>query len=61
VGNVNGFVGLLEGDIDWPKVMDALVAIGYNGYVTAEVPPLKHHNEALIWKTSKAMDFILRT
>ena len=58
VGNINGFVDLLEGDVDWKKVMDALRKIGYDGYCTAEVFPYKFAPDALIYNTSKAMDYI---
>lgn len=58
VGNINGFVDLLEGDIDWGKVMDALRKIGYDSYCTAEVFPYKFAPDALIYNTSKAMDYI---
>ncbi|MFC1633748.1 sugar phosphate isomerase/epimerase family protein [Planctomycetota bacterium] len=37
VGTVEGFVDLLEGDVDFQVVKEALVDIGYNGYVTAEM------------------------
>jgi L-ribulose-5-phosphate 3-epimerase len=29
----------LQGDIDWESVVDALAAIEYDGWITAEVPP----------------------
>ena len=60
VGTLDGFVHLLEGDVDYPKLMDALKAIRYNGYVTAEIFPYGHALwESQIWTTSKAMEFIL--
>lgn len=60
VGNVNGFCDLLEGDVDWTKVIMALQEVGYNDYITAEIlPPYSQHPEALIYNTSKSMDFIL--
>lgn len=31
-------VPLGEGDVDWPKVLDALDAIGFSGWATAEIP-----------------------
>ncbi len=31
------FVDLLEGDVNWPKVVPALRAAGFDGYLTAEV------------------------
>ena len=60
VGTLDGFVHLLEGDVDYPTLMAALKAIRYNGYVTAEIFPYGHALwESQIWTTSKAMDFIL--
>lgn len=60
IGTLDGFVHLLEGDVDYPTLMDALKAIRYNGYVTAEIFPYGHALwESQIWTTSKAMDFIL--
>lgn len=60
VGNVNGFCDLLEGDVNWAEVMKALREIGYNDYITAEIlPPYSQHPEALIYNTSRSMDFIL--
>ena len=34
---VHQFVNLLDGDTDWPAVMEAFRAIGYDGYVIHEV------------------------
>ena len=39
VGNVDGFVDLLEGDVDFEAVKQALSEINYDGYVTAEMIP----------------------
>ena len=39
VGSIDGFVDLLSGDVDFPAVMSALQAVGYDGWVTAEVFP----------------------
>jgi hexulose-6-phosphate isomerase len=36
---VADFVPLLEGDIDWRAVYDALAEIGYRGTATVELPP----------------------
>lgn len=55
VGNINGFVDLLEGSVPWPEAMAALKEVGYNSYITAEmIPPA----DGLLEKTSKAMDKI---
>ncbi len=62
VGSVNGFVDLLSGDVNWPAVVQALSAIGYEGWVAAEmIPPVpfyKYAPESLIENTSRAMDSI---
>jgi len=62
-GGVHGFVDLLSGDVKWPAVMRELKAIGYNGWITAEmIPPAPFYRyapETLIHNTSRAMDSIL--
>lgn len=35
----------LQGDVDWPAVRAALDDVGYDGWVTAEVPPYDHRPE----------------
>jgi hexulose-6-phosphate isomerase len=60
VGTIEGFVDLLEGDVDWPAVMQAIAEIGYRGPVVAEMIPLyRHFPETRIANTSRAMDAIL--
>jgi len=60
VGNLDGFVHLLDGDVNYPALMQAFQAVGYDGYVTAEIfPPAHALWESQIWTTSKGMDFIL--
>ncbi len=39
VGTLEGFVDLLEGDVNFAAVKKCLATIGYNGYVTAEMIP----------------------
>ncbi|WP_336775493.1 sugar phosphate isomerase/epimerase family protein [Paenibacillus sp. MMO-58] len=59
-GGLHGFVDLLAGDVDYPEVIRALEAIGYNDYVTAEmIPPYTHHTKQIVYNTSAAMDAIL--
>lgn len=61
VGSAEGFVDLLEGDVNWKAVILALQEVGYERYLTAEmIPPYSQHPEALIYNTSRSMDFILR-
>jgi L-ribulose-5-phosphate 3-epimerase len=60
VGTIEGFVDLLEGDVDWPAVTAALAEIGYSGPVAAEmIPVYRHFPEVRIANTSRAMDAIL--
>lgn len=58
-GGFDSFVDLLAGDVDFPAVNQALLDIGYDGYVSAEMmPPYRHHPEQLVHSTSAAMDRI---
>lgn len=59
IGNINGFVGLMEGDMDWARLMTALRAVGYEGFVTVEVPPYKGAAELFLKNCSKQLDMIL--
>ena len=62
VGTVDGFCDLLSGDVNWPAVISCLKAVGYDGWIAAEmIPPVpfyKHAPETLIDNTSRAMDKI---
>lgn len=60
VGTLEGFVDLLEGDVPWPDVMEAIQEIGYEGPVAAEmIPGYAHYPLVRIANTSNAMDAIL--
>ncbi|MBL8048969.1 MAG: sugar phosphate isomerase/epimerase [Chthonomonas sp.] len=62
VGTAAGFVDLLEGDVDFPAVMKALRAIGYEGPLTAEMIPLYARSPMVrIANTSRALDEILQS
>ena len=57
---LNGFVDLLEGDVNYPEVMKALKEIGYDNYVTLEMDPnYKMFPLHTIKSGMLAMDFIL--
>jgi L-ribulose-5-phosphate 3-epimerase len=59
VGGVLGFVGLLQGEVNWPAVATALWTIGYDGYITAEVlPPYRYHPERLVYEVADAISAI---
>jgi len=60
VGTIEGFVDLLEGDVNWPEVMKAIDEIGYSGPVVGEmIPYYKHYPDVRLANTSRAMDAIL--
>ena len=59
IGNMDGFVNLLQGDLDWGALMKALRETGYDSYITAELSPYKTNPTGLIRDTSAAMDYIL--
>ena len=59
VGNINGFVELLKGDVDYPAVIEALKKISYDGWLTAELffPP--EEAKEGIRRTAEAMRRII--
>jgi hexulose-6-phosphate isomerase len=59
-GNLDGFVMLLEGDVNWPEVMAALREIGYNGALTAEFSPYKHAPEVLLRHAHASLAAIIK-
>jgi L-ribulose-5-phosphate 3-epimerase len=59
VGNINGFVQLLDGDVNWPAVVAALRKIGYDGPLTAEVAPYRHLSSKGIFDLSSSIGAII--
>jgi L-ribulose-5-phosphate 3-epimerase len=59
IGNLNGFVMLLEGDVDWTAVMGSVREVGYQGYLTAEYGPYRHGPDTLLAHLSASMDRII--
>ena len=57
VGTAEGFVDMLEGDVDFDKVKAALTEVGYDGYVTAEMVPYQPGRPE---KTAAAMKKIFK-
>jgi len=47
-GNMDGFVMLLEGSVDWPRVMAAFREVGYDRALVAEFGPYTYSLEALL-------------
>ena len=61
VGTGEGFVDLLEGDVNWPEVMKAIDLIQYHGPVVAEmIPAYKHYPRVRVQNASHAMNAILK-
>ena len=59
-GDLHGFVDILAGEVNWPKVMEQLKTVDYDGWVSAEMlPPYTHYPETIVYNTSNAMDKIL--
>ncbi len=56
-GTAEGFVDMLEGDVNFEAVKEALGQIGYDGYVTAEVLPFE---PGRLKKTADAMKRIFK-
>lgn len=60
VGNIQGFTTLLNGDVNWPAVMQAFREVGYDGYLVAEVgAPAIGAPNWVVGETSQAMSVIL--
>jgi hexulose-6-phosphate isomerase len=59
IGNINGFVDLFSGSVDFKSVMNALRRIGYDDYITAEYGCHKAAPEAQLTAISAALDKIL--
>lgn len=59
IGNISGFTYLLQGDVNWKKVIAALKSAGYDGYITAELSPYKTAPETIAYDTAKHMDIIM--
>jgi hexulose-6-phosphate isomerase len=58
--NLEQFRPLLDGTTNWPAVMAAFAAAGYDGYLTFEYfHPYQHWPEALVHQTSDALDRML--
>ncbi|WP_408010221.1 sugar phosphate isomerase/epimerase family protein [Pseudalkalibacillus sp. A8] len=58
VGNINGFVPLLAGDVKWERVTEALDEIGYEGFIIPEIPPHQQFHHPFMRILSETMDEI---
>ena len=58
-GPTGGGATLLAGDVPWDRCMDELRAIGYDSYLTAEIPQFKHHAAESARQISRSLDVIM--
>ena len=59
VGNLDGFVMLMEGEVDWPAVVTALHEVGYTGPLTAEYGPYPHSLETMLRHAHSSLEAII--
>ncbi len=58
--SLEAFRPLLDGTTNWPAVLEAFAAIGYEGYLTFEYfHPYPHFPEALIYQTADSLNRML--
>jgi L-ribulose-5-phosphate 3-epimerase len=53
------FTHLLYGDVNWKAVMDALRKVGYNDFITAELPSYHTCPEQMVYDTAKHLRRII--
>lgn len=61
VGNINGFVSLLCGNVDFAAVIKELKNIGYEGYLTAEMNGFTGKGDVVIAHTADALQRIINS
>jgi len=60
IGTIEGFVNILEGEVNWPLVKETLGKIAYDDYVVAEIaPPYRHFPERVLYEISENVSKIL--
>jgi hexulose-6-phosphate isomerase len=57
--NAGTFVNLLEGSVNWDKVVPALRKAGYDGYITAELGAMEKANGYMMHITERALTHII--
>jgi len=53
------FVGLLTGSVDYPRVVNALRGVGYDGFLTAELSPYGQYPEQFVYDTARHLGCII--
>jgi L-ribulose-5-phosphate 3-epimerase len=60
VGNVHGFTNLMNGDLDWYGLRDALRNVGFNSVITAQIPSYRAVPELGIRHAGEVMKRIFK-
>ena len=58
-GNMDGFVMLMEGDVNWPDVVAALREVGYDKALVAEYGPYRHSLETMLKHVLASLNTII--
>lgn len=58
-GPTGAFVPLLAGDVPWDRVMPALRAIGYDSYITAELPVFQRFPAEGVYQIARSIDALI--
>ena len=56
--NSRQFVALLTGSVDYPRVVNALRGVGYDGWLTAELAAYPQYREQFIHDTARHLEWI---
>lgn len=59
ISGIQGFTHLLHGDVPWQRVMQALRAVQFDGWIIAEVTPYRTNPEQTLSDTFSALKSIL--
>jgi hexulose-6-phosphate isomerase len=55
------FVALLTGSVDYPRVMNALRGVGYDGWLTAELSPYRQFPRQFVYDTARHLQWIIES
>jgi hexulose-6-phosphate isomerase len=59
VDDIRGFTYLMQGDVPWAAVVQALRRAGYSGWAMVEVSPYRVHPEQALVDSARALDRLL--
>ena len=59
IGNIEGFVELLSGSVNFPAVIKALREVGYDGYLTAEINYIPCDSDKIVVHTLDSLKRIV--